>query len=265
MRRAFTLIELVVAIGILAIILSFVGVVFRVSTESQRLAAANAEVMQNLRVVTAQLNADFKGLIADYGGHSTTLTLTQTTNGRTDTINSDGISFFANGDFQSTGQYDGRTIVGNVASIYYGPPDANSYTTLPAPRDRILLRRQTILAPEASEAGSRWDGEYYRASLEQWRTNPPCTPAEWSRPPVIDPADLESQMPMYLARGVGDFTVEYLERGTEVGAAGIPWQRQTPGDTISPLAFKVTFTLYDSKGLLENGRTFTHIVLVGDS
>lgn len=265
MRRAFTLIELVVAVGILAIIFSFAGVIFTVSTESQRTAAANAEIMQNLRVITAQLNADFKGIIIDYGGHSVTSTLTYTTNGRTNTINSDGIAFFANGDFQSTGQYDGRTILGNVASIYYGPPDANSYQTLPAPRDRLLLRRQTILAPEASEAGSRWDGEYYRASLEQWRTNPPCTLTEWSRPPVIDPADLESYLPMYLARGVSGFTVEYLERGTEVGAAGIPWRRQDSGDTINPLAFKVTFTLYDSKGLFENGRTFTHIVLVGDS
>ena len=29
------------------------------------------------------------------------------------------------------------------------------------------------------------------------------------------------------------------------------------------MAFKVTFTLYDSRGIIRNGRTFTHIVLVG--
>jgi prepilin-type N-terminal cleavage/methylation domain-containing protein len=266
MRRAFTLIELVVAVGILAIILSFAGVVFRVSAESQRMANANAEIMQKLRVITSQLDADFKGLIIDYGGHSTTSTRTQMIDGRTVTTNFDGFAFFANGDFQSTHHYASQMIVGNVASIYYGPPDPNSYSgasvPLPAPRDRILLRRQTILAPEAPEADSQWNGEYYRASLEQWRTDPPCTLEEWSEAPIIDPTDLEAQMPIYLAKGVDNFTVEYIETGTVLGTDAIPWLRQESGDSLSPLAFKVTFTLYDSRGIIEKGRTFTHIVLV---
>jgi prepilin-type N-terminal cleavage/methylation domain-containing protein len=263
MRRAFTLIELVVAMGILAIILSFAGVIFRVSTESQRMAMANAEIMQKLRVITGQLDADFRGLIAQYGGYSKTSTMTETVNGHTETTHSDGVAFFANGDFQSTRQYGGQTIVGNVASLYYGPPDANSYSVMPAPRDRVLLRRQTILAPEAPTADSSWDGEYYRASLEQWRTNPPCAADEWADPPVIDPTNLESQLPMYLAKGVDNFTVEYLEAGTDLGTGAIAWRRQDSGGSISPAAFKVTFTLYDSKGIIKNGRTFTHIVLVG--
>ncbi len=265
MRKAFTLIELVVAMGILAIILSFAGVIFKVSAESQRMAMANAEIMQKLRAITGQLDADFRGLIVEYGGHSRTSTLTQTVDGKEVTVHFDGIAFFANGDFQSTRQYGGKTIVGNVASIYYGPPDPNSYTSMPAPRDRVLLRRQTILAPEAPQADSSWAGEYYCASLEQWRTDPPCTLDEWSSPPAIDPTRIETQLPMYLAKGVDNFTVHYVETGTSLGTAAIPWQRQDTGDSsrISPLAFKVTFTLYDSRGIIRNGRTFTHIVLVG--
>jgi len=54
-----------VAMGILVIILSFAGIIFRVSINSHRTAAANAEIMQKLRAITSQLNADFKGLNKD--------------------------------------------------------------------------------------------------------------------------------------------------------------------------------------------------------
>jgi prepilin-type N-terminal cleavage/methylation domain-containing protein len=280
MRKAFTLIELVVAIGILAVILSFAGVIFRVSTDSQRMAMANAEIMQKLRVITSQLDADFRGLIGKYGGYTISATVskeTETPDGTTMTsiTHFDGVFFFANGDFQSTGQCDGKTIVGNVAAIYYGPPDPNSYLEeiepgveaimLPAPRDRLLLRRQTILAPETPEADSRQDGEYYRLSLEQWDAQWRDKLDEWYRQPVIAPDDLESQLPMYLAKGVDNFTIEYLPAETDLGTDAIAWQRKDSGGSgkISPAAFKATFTLYDSKGILKDGRTFTHIVLVG--
>ncbi len=281
MRRAFTLIELVVAIGILAIILSFAGLIFRVSAESQQMAMANAEIMQKLRVITEQLDADFRGWIVEHGGYWVISTVSKDVvapDGATHTVrtNFDGLLFFANGDFQSTQQYDGQTIVGNVASIYYGAPDPNSYRqkvgsgpeeiVLPAPRDRILLRRQTILAPEAPQADSRWDGEYYCVSLEQWRTEWSDKLDEWMRAPVIEPNNLESQLPMYLAQGVDDFTVHYLPQKTELDGDMIPWERRDARDSndvsIDPAAFKVTFTLYDSKGVLKKGRTFTHIVLV---
>ncbi len=65
MRKAFTLLEMVVALGILALILSFAGVIFRVSIESQRLALANAEIMQKYRTITTQLDEDFRGLCRD--------------------------------------------------------------------------------------------------------------------------------------------------------------------------------------------------------
>ncbi|MHC4646661.1 MAG: type II secretion system protein, partial [Planctomycetota bacterium] len=65
MKKGFTIIEVVVSIGILAVIVSFAGVVFKVSIESQRMAAANAEIMQKFRAITDQLNSDFKGLRKD--------------------------------------------------------------------------------------------------------------------------------------------------------------------------------------------------------
>ncbi|MBA7661929.1 hypothetical protein ES703_69949 [subsurface metagenome] len=51
MKRAFTLIELVVAVAILAMVLGFASVIFRVSIEAYRTAGANTEIMQKLRAV----------------------------------------------------------------------------------------------------------------------------------------------------------------------------------------------------------------------
>jgi len=65
MRKAFTIIELLVAIGILAVVLSFANVIFKVSIGAYRTAIANAEIMQKLRAITNQLNTDFKGLRKD--------------------------------------------------------------------------------------------------------------------------------------------------------------------------------------------------------
>ena len=88
---------------------------------------------------------------------------------------------------------------------------------------------------------------------------------------MIDPHDVQANQPMYLARGVHNFTISYLERGDEVGTEPIVWKRDVESDedddnepqTISPYVFKFTFTLYDSRGIITNGRTFTHIVFVG--
>jgi prepilin-type N-terminal cleavage/methylation domain-containing protein len=266
MRKAFTLIELVVALGILAVVLSFANVVFRVSIDAQRVAMANAEIMRKLRVITEQLDADFKGILSTYGGEIDARTETFSLGADSVSVNADSIAFFANGDFQSTRQYGGKTIVGNVASIFYGSPDPNSYVRMPPPQERLLLRRQTILAPEAPEDGSDWQGEYYRSTLEQWRVSPPfSSAADWTRRPVIDPNDMEAQLPMYMAKGVDNFMIWYLVRGaTPETDDPIAWQRDANRSpkSIDPLAFKFEFTLYDSKGVIKDGRTFTHIVLV---
>jgi prepilin-type N-terminal cleavage/methylation domain-containing protein len=263
MRKAFTLIELVVAIGILAMVLSFASVIFKVSINSQRTAIANAEIMRKLRAITDQLNADFKSIASGYGGYISFNSDKSTVDGKTIEVNSDCIAFFTNGDFQSTGQYEGKTIAGNVACIFYGPADPNSFGRLAKPQEKILLRRQTILAANAPSAGSDPRGEYYTKSLSQWRADPPFTDKEdWVRRPFVDPNNLKEQFVMYLAKGADNFTIQFAERDP---SGKIVWNRREQGEpgNISTNAFKFTFTLYDSKAVLRKGRTFTHIVYVG--
>jgi len=262
--KGFTLIELMVAVGILAMILSFASVIFRVSIDSHRTAIANAEIMQKLRAITDQINADFKSIAYGYGGYISFNTNTYTVEGKTTNINSDCIAFFATGDFQSTGQYTGKTVAGNVACIFYGPADPNSFSRSAKPRDKILLRRQTILTSDAPQEGSDPRGEYYIKSLSQWRTDPPFTDGkDWVRRPFIDPNNLKEQFVMYLAKGADNFTIQFAE--TEDESDKIAWSRNRedePGD-ISTNALKFTFTLYDSMGIIRKGRTFTHIVYLG--
>lgn len=54
-KKAFTLIELSVAVGILVIMLLFAAGIFNVSIDSQRTAMANAEIMQKLRAITDRI------------------------------------------------------------------------------------------------------------------------------------------------------------------------------------------------------------------
>ena len=263
-QAGFTLIELVVAVGILAMVISFAGVIFRVSIDSQRTAAANAEILQKLRVITEQLDADFEGLLYSYGGSLGASTDRLFADGRPVDVNSDSIIFFSAGDFQSTRQYGGKTMVGNAACIFYCQPDPNSFIQPYKPQERILLRRQTILTPDGPSATSDPRGEYYSKSLSEWRIAPPFSDLDdWVRRPVIEPNNIEEYLPMYVAKGVDNFTIYYAEQWDDAKGPE-NWKRRpedNPGG-ISPIAFKFEFTLYDSKGIIRNGRTFTHIVLV---
>ncbi len=259
-NRGFTLIELVVAVGILALILSFSGVIFRVSIDSHRTAIANAEIMRKLRAITDQFDTDFKSIAHSYGGYISFNTNKYTIGSEAMEINSDCITFFTNGDFQTTRQYSGRTIAGNVACVFYGPADPNSFGLPAKPRDNILLRRQTILTADAPPADSSPRGEYYIKSLSQWSVQPPFSdPQDWVKRPLIDPNNLKEQFVMYLAKGADNFTIQFAEMES---SGKIVWKRQKEGGTgnISTNAFKFTFTLYDSRGVIRKGRTFTHIV-----
>ncbi len=269
MRKAFTLLELVVAVALLAMMISFAALIFDMSIDTYRTATASAEIMQKLQAITGQLNADFKGLrvsppgmakisfdmgISDIGGKSVVVRL-------------DSIVFFANGDFQSTSQYDDKTVMGNLAMIYYGLANVSATD----PRERVLVRRQTILTSDTVlTEGFDIDGqtEYYKSSLSElvaggfdvnsmmvtWGLN------------LDDPNDLVT----YMAEGVDDFTIQYV--GGEDPDQGKQFNAWRPEDSkvigwpeqLYPSALKFTLTLYDSKGVLEEGKTFTHIVYLGD-
>jgi len=201
-NKAFTLIEVLVAVALFVVVIAMAGTVFRVGIESHRMAQANAEIMQTFRSITDQLNADFRGLCKegeiyiawktdpsikarggksnpDYGRH----------------LGLDRIVFFTKGDFQSyeRDRNSRQVIRGNVARVSYmlgSKPDDNGVIqralALSQP-ERVLQRTQHILtqnkdlaafAPllDADETDSNeadwyaWHNyqEYDKITLQQW-------------------------------------------------------------------------------------------------
>lgn len=226
-RRGFTLIELVVAIGVMAMVIAFAGVVFKASIASYRIATAQAEIMQKFRAITDQLNNDFRGLRKDAPMFIWFQLDPNDLNKRLDQI-----MFFADGDFQSIGQLANKTIVGNLARIYYGQSQ-NTYG-LNAQR-RILARRQQISTADTalnswldpnnfpatftSQSNGYYSNDYYEydnISLSQWQaltndlTNGPTNVYKImniSRP-IVDITDANT-LHLLMAEKVGSFSVQW--------------------------------------------------------
>ncbi len=177
--------EMVVALGILALVMSFAGVIFRVSIDSHRLALANAEILQKLRALTEQLDADFRGLRKDgevmvfwragraknYGGSNR--------NAEEAFERFDRIMFFAAGDFQTYGTYNNpaEPIRGSMAWICYtlankpaavGASDANRPQNQ-RPETRTLARVEHILVPPTAITNSGDPLGMSKWSDNQWR------------------------------------------------------------------------------------------------
>ena len=154
-RKAFTLVEMMVAMGLLAIVMVMAGSIFRMAIGSYRMAKANGEVLQKLRVITSQLDRDLQGLRKE--GEIFILWDARSDSNVPDTeagyARFDRIMFFATGDFQSLEYNDNSPLIrGNLARISYSL--AKRYdlqdkaylapNTLP-PRRRILARTLHIL------------------------------------------------------------------------------------------------------------------------
>ncbi len=335
--KAFTLVELLVAIGILAIVLSFSSVIFKVSIGAHRTAIANAEIMQKLRAITNQLNADFKGLRKN--GEifivwvAKPLTTTDYKDNDLDGYERfDRIMFFADGDFQS---YKLPTIRGNIARICYMIAKKGNVSAEGQDRTkRVLARNLHILTNDPSlnnfpdfdnfsdtqwyEWNNRY--EYDKISLDGWKN------ISWQnkkdmltvtsdiqvddssvnkavRGVKVDPADANS-IHMLLCEGVGEFKIQgwyeaqqqwipevdpdgngnladthfFLNEPNTVPGVLYPGPDGTVHintidysralineanfNAIPGLgrALKFTFTLYDSKYIIKNGMTFSHIV-----
>jgi len=291
-NKAFTLIELVVAIAILVLVTSFAGAIFKVSIDSHRTGLANAEIMQRLRAITDQFNRDFKGIRRD----APMAIQFRRDNG----TRRDSIVFFANGDFQSIRQYwysgsSGpalRTVSGNVASIYYGQASG--------PDPNILARKQKILTSDTSLTDSPLLGdpnEFLIDSLAVWRVGlDDANFANWVANPRVDfYSYLEEDLPLYMTDGVANFMIQVAEWDQASGIfkwfpdsnfAGVfgyfynvPLNEEEIDDWYDwsaswPRAIRFTFTLCDSRGIIREhdpetgvmrpGRTFTHIVYLGD-
>jgi len=144
MRKAFTLIEMVVALGILVLVLSFAGVIFQVSIDSHRMALANAEIMQKLRVITEQLEADLSGLNKD-GEIFIIWDAERKRNYTGANLNDpaaferfDRIMFFATGDFQT---YGANPVIHEARETHPGSDAAHSR---PARRPGRYARHQLV-------------------------------------------------------------------------------------------------------------------------
>lgn len=228
MRRAFTLIELVVALGILAVVLSFAGMIFRVSIDSHRIALANAEIMQKLRVIAEQLNADFQGL-RDDGELFIIWDAARKPDYRGTNANDpaafdrfDRIMFFTSGDFQ-TYKTD-PPIRGNVARVCYTlvsrPADNQAGRLKPRqqkPSDRMLARTVHILVPTAAAADRLDTSSFTEAQWRQWSSQleyDNISLQEWMRIPRAEKIDILSV--------IGDVTIAGdVESTTDEAARGV--------------------------------------------
>ncbi len=196
-HNGFTLVELIVAMGILAMVMVFASVIFRVSINAQRTAMANAEIMQKVRAITDQLNADFQGLDKDGEIFIAWVAKPVAPGGESDS-DSDGyerfdrIVFFADGDFQS--HHASPPIRGNTARICYMLAKKPATVAGQPPikvdaqkrRERILARSQHIMTNDDTLAnfldpnsftGNQWFEwnnryEYDKMSPEQWKQVP---------------------------------------------------------------------------------------------
>lgn len=336
-NKAFTLIEILVAIGILAIVMSFSSVIFKVSIGAHRTSMAYSEIMQKLRAITDQLNTDFKGLRKD--GEifvvwvAKPLTATDYKDNDLDGYERfDRIMFFADGDFQS---YKPPMVRGNIARICYMIAKKGHVSAEGQDRTkRVLARNLHILTANPgltdfpdfdSFSDTQWYEwnnryEYDKISLEGWKNISwqnkinmlsATTDIEISGTTVntairgvdVEPADANS-IHMLLCEGVSEFKIQgwydaqqqwvpevdpdgngdltdthfFLNEPNNVPGVLYPAPNGTininnidyPRDQIDEAYFnaipglgralKFTFTLFDSRGIIENGMTFTHVV-----
>jgi prepilin-type N-terminal cleavage/methylation domain-containing protein len=289
MKRGFTLIELVVAIAILAIIAGFAGAIFHVSVDSHRIASANAEIMQKLRALTDQLGRDCAGIRKD---------APMAILFRMDPLGKrrDSIAFVADGDFQSVRQYwrmqpdesqVSKTVAGNLASVYYGPAMPSDPNILARKQKMLTYDIALINRPVLSDPD-----EFLIDSFAAWRIDlNDVTFPDWVAAPMVNP-QLEEELPLYMMTGVTEFMIQIADLHPEEkviswfpadyvfnggldrdGDGMFGFYYNIPNDlSISdwrawfynwPRAIKFTFTLTDSKNIVPE-RTFTHIVYIGD-
>jgi type II secretory pathway pseudopilin PulG len=222
--KGFTLIEIVVALGLLIIVILFTGSIFKASIGSYRTAMAQAEIMQKLRVISQQLDSDFRGLRKD-----APMFIWFQLDPNNDRF--DQIMFFADGDFQATQV----PLVGNVARINYGqalsidprdkvlkyPEGLRSYDRLLARRQHVSVFNPTPLFPTLV-TGLLIDPvlnniyEYDNISLSQWQAalqnsincDTVITNCFVTNCPYINTADANT-LHNLMTEGVGSFSVQW--------------------------------------------------------
>lgn len=302
MKKAFTLIEITLAIALLAMVTAFTGLIFKVSIGTHRAAGANTEIMQKLRAITNQLNSDFKGLGKD--GYLILYSeimfnrLEYKTSSAPNDFRADRLYYFCTGDFQS---WIDPSIKSNIARIYFGH-DSNSITNARKLVSTWNLARDVKLISAAQTTLDSDPNSYANFKVDTVLTNADVQSVLPAGVPInvtTNPDSIRSLM----CQNVGELKIEWTDGTTHPVDGSLVWfglgntHRQPsyyPGalpdpdyDNIEPVrasqekrydaiwkpdipqrfwpkAIKFTFTLYDSKRILKTGREFTHIVYIGD-
>jgi hypothetical protein len=292
MKKAFTITELLVAVGLLAAVLAASTMIFHYAIEAQRTAMATAEIMRTMRAITDQLNMDFASLRKD--GY---LVLRSTND------SNDAIYFFSTGDFISWIDSDVRS---NTARIYFGPAK-NPKTDLLLDIKLLTPGASSPIPVDCCDANFMACQSNIVANFEN-----PNRVLSIDRPDVnmaVDPNDARR----LLAQNIGSMQIEWTygwfnpasptpdkivwwgfndifsdDVGLQKpgGILVLPAEMATIASAIQenktlvppqyyivrwnptnqqywPKALKFTFTLYDSKGILKTGRRFEHIVYIG--
>ena len=275
-RKGFTLAELVTAIAILVMIVGFTTAIFKSSIGAYRTASANIEIMQKLRAITGQLNTDFEGLCKD--GYLIIKTSEKArkeydSDSESKTVCMDRIYFFTIGDFQSWDRYEYehdkfKYAKSNIARVFWGH-SSESLTGVDA-ADRIvflsecrLARNALLLTPktDSTEAVpidcSNISFAQCKADLSNLEEPDDVLNNSVS---LVDPNNFGS----FVCEGVGEFRIEWTNGDFDTTGC-IKWEpggRTWEPNNTKPKAIKFTFTLYDSKGILKEGRRFSHIVYI---
>jgi type II secretory pathway pseudopilin PulG len=165
LKRAFTITELLVAIGLLAALLAGSSIVFQKAIQSERIARATAEITRKLQVITDQIDNDFLELCKD--GEIMLLWVANPVDDDGDgTIDRyerlDRVMFYTTADCTTyheqptiSGTPPGKYITGNSTRVCYifAKNPANEGPKLQSPSDRILLRTQHIYISDGDLAG----------------------------------------------------------------------------------------------------------------
>jgi len=176
-QRGFTLVEMLVAVGITIGMILATGVVFRSATEAAGKSMGMNDILHQLRAVTGQLERDFSGLRPDMPVAIVfEEALVLDTFGNPVDLNGDGIDdverrdrvvFFANGDFQYQPSNGLNTVACNLARIFYGQASDNlgwpeGDDGAPTPPRSVLTRRIKVLTVLFSQVfppdGFYWAG-----------------------------------------------------------------------------------------------------------
>ena len=186
LRPGVTLVEMMVAVSITILMMMATSVVFKSAGAAAGKANSSSEIMQQARALCRQLENDFKGLRPDMP----MAVIFETEDSTLNSPRQDRIVFFANGDFQTTGNESG-----NLARIFYGQArddfDTPQHLDNPdAPGRRVLTRRYKIMSPYGYppvnnvtfaswmaevDSPEEYDNILLESSNESyWKTEDPC-------------------------------------------------------------------------------------------